>query len=241
MHAKGMILDRYYAQLAEGVQRFAVPVPVAVPAAVVLEDGPCAPCATCPRRGAVARASGAFVNANPADVREWRTCVAHWERNPLFVLSDVPSPEDEACEGPLFSAEKSSAAVLCRLLDKLPQGHLAHRSFAQKCFSRKGPLGGDDSVCAREVLSRELARVQPEVVLCFGHRALLGLGEGFQASKEALAELLAACQKGHACEFHAAWGTVAVVVLPSALELERFPEWRAGVWERLAFLRERVR
>jgi uracil-DNA glycosylase len=152
-------------------------------------------------------------------------------------LADVPSIEDEACEGLPFSSEKAPSAVLGRLLEKLPRGQDAHRSFAQKCFPKKGPLRGEALACAREVLSRELGVVQPEVVLCFGFRALTGVAEALRLGDAQTVSLLKAAHQCGSCEFQAPWGAVAVVGLPSALELERFPEWRSGVWERLAFLR----
>jgi len=240
---KGLILERYYAQLAEGVQRFARPVrperpmsapdadkepvrgapatPVFTTTAKVASVG--SPCSRCPRISA--EGSAAAVPARVAQPQPW-------VRREVFALADVPSPDES--EGLPFTSEKAPSQVLGRLLDRLAAARDAHRSFAVKCASRKG-CGFEAVSCARDALAPELAVVSPSCLLCFGARA----AQGASLALRSLGVPAEDCDLLPADDVRvvAPWGAVRVLVLPSALELDRYPEWRAGVWERLAFLR----
>jgi hypothetical protein len=153
-------------------------------------------------------------------------------RRDVFALADLPSPED--VEGLPFSSEKAPSQVLGRLLERLPGARDAHRAFAVKCASRKG-CGLEASACAREALAPELASVGPSCLLCFGARA----AQGAMLALRTLGVAPESCDlvAHDDLAFSAPWGPMRVLVLPSALELDRYPDWRSGVWEKLAFLR----
>ena len=231
MDAKAMILDRYHAHLADGVQRFA-------PA--VRKEGQASEkargrglCSACPGALQSAEVSASGLEGG---LESRVTLQFPWSPKDVFALADYPTEADEgATRGdPLFMADTAPSRILARLLDKLPGAAGAHRAFAVKCASKKGFLAGEACACAQEILALELAAVAPGCVLCFGGRALEGLREAARHLGAALPVDLGIASE---VAWKAPWAQVRVLALPSALELDRFPEWRSGVWERLAFLR----
>jgi hypothetical protein len=215
MDAKAMILERYHAQLADGTQRFAPPTKNAFRESSSVPQNstgafPFERCASCTCQ-------------NEGEAGALRTQQWPWIAAEVFALADYPT------------AEAAPSNILARLLDKLPGASEAHRAFALKCSSRRGDL--TNAICegSRALLARELAAVAPRCILCFGGRALEGLREAAKSLAAPLAESSAPTEK---TLWESPWGPVNVLVLPSALELERFPLWRQGVWERLSFLRD---
>lgn len=272
---KTRILERYYAQVAEGVQRFPRPVvaatkeapvlasqagggaqitpptpspvshvdpptaaavqpfePVSVPAPNVLHAHP----------GRSAAQVAACTSCRLCEGRSKVLVQAEWRPARVFVVAESVSPEDDAHAATVatvvpFSAEKSPSRILARLLERLEQGSVAHRAYATKCLARRGYGHAELRTCARLNLGSELAHVRPAVVLAFGPRARDALVEVFGS---ALGGALPSSGEGGGLDdlsTASPWGTVRVVSLPSALELDAYPEWRKGVWERLAFLR----
>ena len=231
MDAKAMILDRYHAHLADGVQRFAPAVRKEGSAPEKVRSR--ALCSACPRAPQSAELGAARLEGG----LESRVTVQFpWSPKDVFALADYPTEADEgaAASDPLFMVDSAPSRILARLLDKLPGAAGAHRAFAVKCASKKGFLAGEACACAQQILALELAAVAPGCVLCFGGRAFEGLRE---AARQLGAALPADLGTASEVAWKAPWAEVRVLALPSALELDRFPEWRAGVWERLAFLR----
>jgi|GEM_PF-4186789 len=257
--AKQVIFERYHALLAEGVQRFAPPVSPqvsprsedskAVDSSAQTVDSnvggvTASEVAPASSASSVPTASGARHQLTEEDVArcsECRLCEGRlrvavqrpWRPARVFVLAELVTVEDESAslDVALFSAEKSPSQVLDRLFGRLglpPQG--VHRAFAVKCIARKGIGRREATTCATRALAPELAAVRPEVVLCFGTRAreaFLSAAEGGLSEETSPDEVT----------MSVAWGKVRALFLPSALELERWPEWRSGVWEALGFLR----
>jgi len=146
----------------------------------------------------------------------------------FLVLSEFPETEDEASavakpvDEPLFS-DRSSSGLILKLIEKLGLFQDCHFSFALKCVPEKGIPQGSLSVCVQNNLKKELQAVNPEVILCFGQKALLALAH-FDKS------LLLAEENSLAMPFEFENRQKNVFFLASSRDLQAFPQWRNQVW-----------
>jgi hypothetical protein len=113
----------------------------------------------------------------------------------------------------------SSMETFKRLILKLGIADDCHISFAIKCVPRKGIPSDCAANCPRYNLQFEFQRVQPQVVLAFGHHAW--------TAWSSIAELPENKQR-----------PIQAFCLPSPLELFANPSWRLGVWNRLVELKQ---
>lgn len=133
------------------------------------------------------------------------------EQKRFFILAEFPETEDEASKG-IFDSE-SSTGVILNLIEKLGIRQAAHFSFALKSVPPKELPDDHVSCCMFETLKEELNRVSPEVIFCFGMRAFSAL-ERLDVSTK-------------------------IYLLPTALELKHYPQWRLPVWSKLVHFKQK--
>lgn len=144
----------------------------------------------------------------------------------FFVLSDFPHKEDESSQD-VFSMQ-SSSQILVNLLQKLGIVEKAHLSYALKCVPDKGFSGEALSVCVKQNLAFELRQVQPKVIFCFGHRALMGL-----AQLDPLLPLSDCVENQGKKTFSFANQKISLFFFSSSQDLRNYPLWRSLVWKQL--------
>lgn len=147
----------------------------------------------------------------------------------FFVLAEFPDADDES--GTAVFAKNSNTGVILNLLEKLGIDDQSHHSFALKCFSKN--LVPDDHlpICVMENLFHEIQMVKPNVLLCFGARAFHALSK-FIMPAESL-------KLGNKHTFEYTSGSLDVYPLPSAQELNQYPNWRLSVWSKLVHFKEK--
>ena len=229
-YMRQLVLERYYAQVAQGVQRFTYPTSVRV------QPANASPLYTDASETSDHLSSQSLVerlNSGRAKLESGFgvrvvLAAAHIPK-PYFVLADFPEPADEAgaeAAAELFSTEGAASVLLSRLFLRLGIAEHLHRSFALKILPRKG-FNEQISAVSRDMLGCELLLTAPASVFCFGMRA----ARQFEELTGVRLEGFGACPVVE-------WGSLAITpfVFPSPRELAAFPEWRAGVWEELQAL-----
>lgn len=139
----------------------------------------------------------------------------------VFVLLD--QPHSKAGFGDDLSDKSSPNSLIGSLLNRARLQSQAHVSYALKAPLHRMPEDGWVKICAKEWLEEEIEYIRPQVVLAFGHRALLAL-------RTIRPEPMLAVDAGQSGQISASYGPLRVYVFPSALELEHCPSWRQGVW-----------
>lgn len=134
----------------------------------------------------------------------------------FFILSEFPQQDEEK---KFFASEE----IIIKLLEKLGIVEQCYFSFAIKCVPERGIPQNALSVCAKNNLRVELEAVNPEVIFCFGHRALAALvcldpGLAGVGSAECIKSNFGKLQKE-------------TYFLPSSRDLQMFPNWRTLVWK----------
>jgi uracil-DNA glycosylase family 4 len=148
------------------------------------------------------------------------------ESKKFFVLSDFPQKEDED-SGEVFS-DKSSAQVLINLVQKLGISKTTYFSFALKCVPEKGIPDESLFTCSKHNLAFELQQTEPEVIFCFGYRALAALA---YLDPNLASSLLNENQSQ--TFFHFQNHKIQLFFLSSSQDLQNFPHWRTQVWKQL--------
>ena len=216
-----LVLERYYAQVAQGVQRFTHPTSVRDPHS----DSRVENAYTAPARPELVRRLKLLTEHFEATFLV-RVAVAQEQlQKPFFVLADFPEAADET-QPELFSADGAASVLLTRLFSRLGMDGHVHRSFALKALPRRGFTAPLVALC-QEMLECELLLCAPAFVICFGARAASML--------EAIAHVKLE-PVGPSAVFEWRGLSVRPFVFPSPRELATFPEWRAGVWEELQAL-----
>lgn len=223
MNARGIqiILDRFYASLASGVQRFERPL-----ASEQLENpGSDAGAVRQSLLDKVAFLKGKLSELCPGPIFFSQECVA----KPFLILADFPEPADEEqlkSSAALFSSANAASTLLLRLFTRLGVHDHMHSSFALKVLPKKGFTHEIFQIC-RDILTCEIGLTSPEYIICFGQRAAKQLEDALDVKLEVFGE-----------SPPAGWQTLSLrcFVFPSARELAAFPEWRAAVWENLQSL-----
>lgn len=148
----------------------------------------------------------------------------------FFILSEFPEKEDENSTSPNLFSDKSSSGLILKLLEKLNILKQSYFSFAVKCVPEKGLLAGCISLCAQSNLKDELYAVEPEVILCFGQRALFAL-----AHIDPAINSTSLSENASTFNFNLEGSSPKrVFFLSSSRDLEAFPPWRNQVWHFLA-------
>lgn len=148
------------------------------------------------------------------------------QKKSFFILSDFPRKEDE--ESDQVFAPGSPSSVLANLVQKLGVLQQSYFSFALKCVPDKGIPQQGISLCATHHLSFELEQVDPQVIFCFGYRALFSLTHLDSKLKDT-----ACCENQDPITFQFKNKSVMLFFLPSASDLQSFPQWRTQVWRQL--------
>lgn len=148
------------------------------------------------------------------------------EHKEFFVLSDFPHKEDELSQD-VFSMQ-SSSQILLNLVQKLGIAEKSYLSYALKCVPEKGFSGEALSVCVKHNLAFELRQVQPKVIFCFGHRALMGL-----VQLDPLLSLSDCFENQGSNAFSFANRKIPLFFLSSSQDLKNHPLWRSLVWKQL--------
>lgn len=138
------------------------------------------------------------------------------EPGPILVVLEFPAFGPDAEHD--LAATEGANHLIDRLLKKAGLRGGCAFSYALRGVPREMPRSENINVCADRWLARELAARRPEVVLCFGARALLGVQRALRSAAPPQEPRLMA--------------------LPSAHELKIFPEWRQAVWHEVRALTE---
>jgi uracil-DNA glycosylase len=214
---KRQVTEQYLAQIARGVQRFPPP-HSASEAALEVEQLPS-------EIASPAHRLPSELKCEKCPLKSSRTqLVAEPSFSPRKYMALLDFPDAAEQDSPeLFRNEKLASHIAMRLLMRLGIQEQTHKSFALKCVPKNGIPNGALKSC-HDPLQFELERVAPQVLFCFGLRALLSLATlyGFQLEQSVeIGELI-----------HTKL-PFRVFCLPSVRELESFPEWRAAVWHAL--------
>lgn len=217
--ARKQAMERFSAQIAEGVSHFPRPTHAPVPEvsdAIVDErethfETQVLGCTRCPL------ASAERVRVVARDPRNLQTVPR------IFVLADFADVADE--QNADFFAEGAPSHLLTRLFEKLGISKDIYPSFAIKCAPRKGIAVNSLRACSGH-LKWELEKVRPDSVLLFGSRAK-------EAYEIVTGQSLESIEEMGRVETRSAL----VFVMPSVLELAAYPEWRSAVWRLLQPLR----
>lgn len=148
------------------------------------------------------------------------------QKKSFFILSDFPRKEDEQSDQVFASGSPSS--VLSNLVQKLGISQQSYFSFGLKCVPDKGIPQQGMVLCATHHLSFELEQVDPRVIFCFGHRALFSLAHLDPKLKET-----ALFENQGLITFYLKNKPIDLFFLPSAGDLQSFPQWRTQVWKQL--------
>lgn len=160
-----------------------------------------------------------------AEQRKNVVVAAEHRKKRIMLVSDFPGIEDENTTETLFSNANSSHNILHRLVERMGCGNQTHRSFAIRCVPRRVIPENGVSQCNKHTLA-EIAAVDPDYIICCGHRATRGIIPNPNHSLNALPEV-------------GVLRTVilskerTVLVIPPPRELELHKEWRSQVWELL--------
>jgi uracil-DNA glycosylase len=146
---------------------------------------------------------------------------------PFLVVLDQPF-ESDSLSGDL-AAERSPNHLIQRLLTRAGILRQTHVVYALRSRLMQAPQDKWVKVCAQHWLLAEIEVLVPQVILVFGARACLAVQFLFPDP------LLAVEQGGEAIVHHRG-RPIRVVMLPSSLELQFFPSWRQGVWEKVSLL-----
>ncbi len=158
----------------------------------------------------------------------------------FFILSEYPDIEDESSKE-LFNAEGSSAIIL-NLIRKLGIEQDCHFSFSLKCVPHKTTPQMGLNTCITQHLLKEISRVSPKTIFCFGSRTFYALSAldpnlFYQAH---MPEKNGDLEQSKAFNFTLNGETIALYLLPTAQELKQFPQWRAPVWMQLAHFKKNI-
>ncbi|APJ03436.1 hypothetical protein [Silvanigrella aquatica] len=161
---------------------------------------------------------------------ERRAVVASsFEHKPFFVLSDFPNKEDsESTE--VFSKNSPCSAIALNLLNKLEIQENCHFSYAIKYFPEKGLPSPCQAGCSSKNLLEEIAVVNPQIILCFGYRALHSL----LALKGSLSQDILVENTSSFSFQYSLDKTTQLYFLSSFKDLNEFPHWRRQVWQTLS-------
>lgn len=206
MDIQNQFHERVYSLLADGVRAF----PKIEKNFNFLENQDINSCARCPL----------------SKIRKRVVVSEQIENKKFFVLSDFPQKEDE--ESAEVFSDKSSVQVLVNLVQKLGISKTTYFSFALKCVPEKGIPDEALSTCAKYNLAFELQQTEPEVIFCFGYRALSALAHLDPNFSVALLQE----NQSQAC-FHFQNTRIQLFFLSSSQDLQNFPHWRAQVWKQL--------
>lgn len=151
-----------------------------------------------------------------------------WLPKKFFVLSEFPESEDEQGQNPNLYSPDSSSGLILKLTEKLNIQNDCHFSFALKCFPEKGIPENALSTCSQHNLKVELECINPEVILCFGPKALLFLAQLIPHKN-----MESPIENGSIFSLNLIAGKDAkkVFFLSSSRDLRQFPHWRTQVWK----------
>lgn len=230
---KAQIRDQLYAQATQGVQRFTRP-GEATEVSVSIQS----------INSAEIMAQNTSIEALNQAIKSCQNCPLSNQRQkvnftelPLdskrycLIVADFPDALTES-ENQMFKGA-GAFKVLDNLLTKLKLNETtSHRSFAIKCLPKKGIPNTTLSQCSFH-LRAEFEVLQPQIVLLFGVRAQESWRMANARKGEAQSTLVPAPECGHWFNEDLNGRPSRIYTLPSARELEAFPEWRMPVWELL--------
>ena len=217
---KELLKDKFYSLIAEGVEKF--PMGFNLGPGLRRDDN-------LDRRDNSAQPGDDISNCTLCPLSQTRKKVvvsSEIVKKKFFILSEFPELEDENSQTKFLFSEKSSSGLIVKLLEKLGLLQDCHFSFALKCVPEKGLPKSALSICAKNNLKTELASVNPEIILCFGQRAIFALAQ-FEPS------LLSVDLEENSSNFKLNLENTAKTVffLSSSRDLQAFPHWRNQVWK----------
>ncbi len=233
---KAQIRDQLYAQATQGVQRFAKP-GESTEGSVSIQSNQSI-------NSDKIKAQDTSIEALNQAIKSCQNCPLSNQRQkvnfaelPLdstrycLVVADFPDALTES-ENQMFKGA-GAFKVLDNLLTKLKLNeNTSHRSFAIKCLPKKGIPNTTLSQCSFHLRS-EFEVLQPQIVLLFGVRAQESWKMANARKGEAQSIFAPAPECGHWFNEDLNGRPSRIFALPSARELEAFPEWRMPVWELL--------
>ena len=217
---QNQITEKLLSSLVEGYERFPVPNPQLQPIFFSNSENPCSHIVNC--RG-----------CSLSESRKRVVVEKSFDTKHYFVLSDFPDSQDVSSDD-VYSAKSPLSSIAINLLNKLELQSNCYYSFAIKCLPEKELPEASLKTCALQKLSSEILAVAPQVILCFGYRALQALMCLDTSLKNSHfienSEISQICIENH---------KIRLFFLSSIRDLRDFPHWRKQVWKVLAPLAKR--